>query len=93
MTSFDLRRLRLPAAIGVAALFLLPLLLMLLGSFREPGLAPARGVPLPSFPPALSNYAEVLATTELGRSAVNSLAVAVVAVPAALLVASLAGYL
>ena len=92
VSSLDLRRLRLPAAIGVAALFLLPLLLMLLGSLREPGLAPSRGVPLPSFPPALSNYAEVLGATDLGRSAVNSLAVAVVAVPAALLVASLAGY-
>jgi multiple sugar transport system permease protein len=65
---------------------------MVLGSLREVGLAPSRGAPLPSWPPAFSNYAEVLAAAELGRSAVNSLVVAVVAVPAALLVASLAGY-
>jgi multiple sugar transport system permease protein len=65
---------------------------MVLGSLREAGLAPSRGVPLPSWPPAFSNYAEVLAAADLGRSAVNSLVVAVIAVPAALLVGSLAGY-
>ncbi len=65
---------------------------MVLGSLREAGLAPTRGVLLPSWPPALSNYPGVFASADLGRYAVNSLLVAVVAVPAAVLVASLAGY-
>ena len=79
-------------AIGVAAVFALPLWIMLVGSLRPLGLPPPASVELtpPTF--AFSNYEEAFRIVPLGRSAANSLLVAAVAVPVGVVVASWAGF-
>ena len=76
--------------LGAALLFLYPLLLMLVESFWPPGV-PSR--PGALFPPAFSLDAYRLAFdwVPLGRSLLNSLIVAALAVPLTLTVASMAG--
>jgi multiple sugar transport system permease protein len=83
---------RQPAAVAVAALFLLPLWFMLTGSLREPGRAPPRGAELLPSPLSTTSYDRAFELVDLGRHTVNSLAVAVLTVPAAVLVASWAGF-
>ena len=78
--------------IFLSALFLVPLASMLVGSLRLPGLPPPRGIEWLPHPLAFSNYSAVFGVVELGRYALNTLVVEVLAVPLTLLVASLAGF-
>lgn len=76
----------------VVAVFVPPLLLLVAGSLRQPGLPPPVGVDLLPDPASGEGYRQA---TELGgllRATVNSLLVAAVAVPVSVLVASFAGF-
>jgi multiple sugar transport system permease protein len=79
-------------ALAVLVLFAAPLVFMLSGSFREPGLPPPRTPELLPDPVVLSNYERAVDLVDLGRATVNSLLVAAVAVPLSVLVASWAGF-
>ncbi len=70
----------------------MPLVFMVVGSLRRPGLPPPDGFEwLPgSF--AWTNYRAVLAVVPLARQALNSLLVVAIAVPITVVVASLAGF-
>lgn len=83
---------RQPAAIGVAVAFLLPLWFMISGSLREPGRAPPRSAELLPWPVSTNAYDRAFGLVDLGRHTVNSLVVAALTVPIAVLVASLAGF-
>jgi multiple sugar transport system permease protein len=76
----------------VLALFLIPFVLVFLGSLRPPATAPPTTIDL--WPPGVggSNYRDVLERPALRRELLNSLLVAAVAVPAGTLVASCAGF-
>jgi multiple sugar transport system permease protein len=76
----------------LSALFLVPLASMLTGSLRLPGLPPPRGIEWLPAPLAWGNYSQVFQVVELGRYALNTLTVELLAVPATLLVASWAGF-
>lgn len=79
-------------ALAVLALFTAPLVFMLSGSFREPGLPPPRTAELIPDPVVFSNYERAVDLVDLGRATVNSLLVAAVVVPLSVLVASWAGF-
>ena len=79
-------------AIPVAAVFLLPLWLMVVASLRPLGAAPTLAVQWFPSSLALSNYAEVFDVVPLARYTLNSLLVAAVVVPVSVLVASWAGF-
>jgi multiple sugar transport system permease protein len=79
-------------ALAALVLFAAPLVLMLSGSLREPGLPPPRTPELIPDPVVLSNYERAVDLVDLGRATVNSLFVAAVAVPLSVLVASWAGF-
>ena len=76
----------------VALVFLLPLWLMVSGSLREPGTPPPRTPELLPRPVSTESYDRAFELVDLARHTLNSLAVAVLTVPAAVLVASLAGF-
>jgi multiple sugar transport system permease protein len=80
------------AAALVAAGFLLPLWFMVSGSLRSPGEAPPRVPELLPRPLSTEGYHRAFELVDLGRMAVNSLAVAALTVPLAVLVASWAGF-
>jgi len=79
-------------AVPVAALFLVPLWLMVVASLRPLGQAPPQTVQWFPTSPAWSNYAEVFEVVPFARYTANSLLVAVVAVPLSVVVASWAGF-
>ena len=83
---------RQPVGVAVAVIFLLPLWFMLSGSLREPGTAPPRSPELVPRPVSTESYAQAFELVDLGRYALNSLLVAAVTVPLAVLVASWAGF-
>jgi multiple sugar transport system permease protein len=78
-------------ALAVAALFLLPLVLLVAGSLREVG--PAAPVPdlLPARP-TLENYGRAFELVDLARQAWNSTLVALIVVPLSVAVAAAAGF-
>jgi multiple sugar transport system permease protein len=78
--------------IGVAVLFLVPLVWMVSGSLRDPGLPPLRTVEWVPAAPAWSNYRRLFDVVPFGRYLLNSLTVAGLAVPVTLLTASWAGF-
>ena len=82
---------QVPAAL-VAALFVLPLVFMVTGSLRKAGLAPPRTPELVPDPIVVGNYERAFELVDLGRYAANSLVVAAITVPLAVLVAALAGF-
>jgi multiple sugar transport system permease protein len=86
------RRWRTAGAIAIVAVFVPPLLLLVAGSLREPGLPP----PItPDFLPdrvSTEGYERAVVLGALARATANSLLVAVVTVPLSVLVASLAGF-
>jgi multiple sugar transport system permease protein len=86
------RLVRQLVCIPVAALFLVPLWLMIVGSLRPTGQAPPLSVQWFPTSPAWSNYAEVFDVVSFARYTANSLIVAAVAVPLSVLVASWAGF-
>jgi len=79
-------------ALLVSALFLLPLAFAISASLRAPGQPPARTIEWIPDPIAWGNYLRIFEIVPLGRYALNSLAVAALAVPLTLLTASWAGY-
>jgi multiple sugar transport system permease protein len=76
----------------LAVLFLLPLWFMASGSLREPGTAPPRTPELLPRPLSTESYHRAFELVDLARHTLNSLAVAVLTVPLAVLVASWAGF-
>ena len=82
---------RLPTAFAVALVFLLPLWFMVSGSLREPGTAPPRSPELFPNPLSTKSYDSAFDLVDLGRHLVNSVIVAALTVPLAVLVASWAG--
>lgn len=86
-----------PASIGlfavrllVAAVFLLPILFVVLAAFRPSGV-PLAG-PLWPAPPTADNFRRLFAALPIGRYTLNSLQVVLIAVPLTVLIASWAGY-
>lgn len=76
----------------VAAIFLLPLWFMASGSLREPGTPPPRAPELLPRPVSTASYDQAFALVDLARHTLNSLIVAALTVPLAVLVASWAGF-
>jgi multiple sugar transport system permease protein len=76
----------------VALVFLLPLWFMASGSLREPGAAPPRTPELLPRPTSTESYGLAFDHVELARHTFNSLAVAALTVPPAVLFASWAGF-
>ncbi|HEX2416844.1 MAG TPA: carbohydrate ABC transporter permease [Micromonosporaceae bacterium] len=85
-------RWRSAGAAAVILLFLPPLLLLVAGSLREPGLPPPVTVDLIPDPVSTAGYRSAWSLGGLLRATLNSLLVAAVAVPVSVLVASLAGF-
>lgn len=83
---------RLPAAIALAVAFLLPLWFMVSGSLREPGTPPPRAPELVPRPISTTSYDQAFDLVDLARHTLNSLLVAALTVPLAVLVASLADF-
>lgn len=83
---------RQPAAIALAILFVLPLWFLVAGSLREPGTVPPRTPELLPHPISAQAYSDAFEIVDLGRYLLNSIAVAALTVPAAVLVASWAGF-
>jgi multiple sugar transport system permease protein len=86
------RMARQVVAVSAAAMFLLPLWLMIVASLRTLGEPPPRSVQWFPASPAWSNYSEVFDAVPFARYTANSLLVAAVAVPLSVLVASWAGF-
>jgi multiple sugar transport system permease protein len=86
------RRWRTVAAVAITAVFVSPLVFMVLGSFRPPGLDPPDGFEL--LPPewTLRNYQIIFQLLPLWRNIGNSFLVVAIAVPITVVVASLAGF-
>jgi len=78
--------------IAVALVFLLPLWFMVSGSLREPGTPPPRSPELIPTPLSTTSYDRAFDLVDLGRQTVNSLVVAALTVPLAVLFASWAGF-
>ncbi|WP_018215586.1 carbohydrate ABC transporter permease [Salinispora vitiensis] len=76
----------------VLLVFVPPLLLLVSGSLTEPGLPPSPTPQLIPDPVSTAGYRQALAVGGVLRAALNSLLVAVVAVPLSVLVAALAGF-
>lgn len=76
----------------VLLVFVPPLLLLVSGSLTEPGLPPSPTPQVIPDPISTAGYRQALAVGGVLRAALNSLLVAVVAVPLSVLVAALAGF-
>ena len=76
----------------VCALFAAPLVLMVLGSFRGPGQPPPRSLEIVPADPGLDGYERAFDAVPLGRALLNSLALAGIAAPIAVVAAALAGF-
>lgn len=87
-----MKRLRQISGLAAGSFFALPLLLMVLMSLRQPGMAPGDGLELIPQRPTLESFNFVFLFIPLWRQMANSLIVVVVAVPVTLVVASLAGF-
>ncbi|MBP6786389.1 MAG: carbohydrate ABC transporter permease [Candidatus Promineofilum sp.] len=76
--------------LALAALFLMPLLFMILAGFRPPGSPMASS--LWSGPPTADNFRRLFSILPIGRYTLNSLFVVAAAVPLTVLTASWAGF-
>lgn len=79
-------------ALLIAIVFLTPLALMVSGSLRQAGAPPPRSPELVPNPIAFGNYERAFEVVDLARYTLNSLLVAAIAVPLAVVVASWAGF-
>ena len=77
---------------AVSVLFLAPLVLMVLGSLRDPSLPPPRSPELLPSSPGLGGYERAFDAVPLAGALWNSFALAVIAAPLAVATASLAGF-
>jgi multiple sugar transport system permease protein len=84
--------LRAVAGAVVATVFVLPLAFVVSGSLRDPGTPPPRTPELLPGNPTIESYGRAFELVDLARQTVNSLVVATLTVPLAVLVASLAGF-
>jgi multiple sugar transport system permease protein len=80
------------AAAAVAAIFVLPLVFMVSGSLRPPGVPPPQSPQLVPDPLGFGSYGRAFDLVDLGRYTLNSLVVATLAAVLSVLVASLAGF-
>jgi multiple sugar transport system permease protein len=85
-------RVRIAFAALVALVFLLPLWFMAGGSLREPGTPPPRSPELLPSPLSAQSYERAFELVDLAQFALNSLLVAALTVPLAVLFASWAGF-
>lgn len=92
MRATQRRPLRTASIVALSLLFLGPLVFMVLGSLRAPGLPPPDGFELIPRQLTWANYRTVFAFVPLGRHLMNSLVVVAVAVPVTVLIASWAGF-
>jgi multiple sugar transport system permease protein len=83
---------RAAVATFVAVVFLLPLWFMGSGSLRQPGTPPPRSPELVPRPVSTTSYERAFELVDLARYTANSLAVAALTVPPAVLFASWAGF-
>ena len=79
-------------ASGITVLFVLPLVFMLSGSLRRPGLPPPQRPELLPDPVGLGSYGRAFELVDLARYTLNSLVVVALVVPLTVLVASWAGF-
>lgn len=79
------------ALMGVTALFVLPLVWLVSGSLRQPGLPPPREMEWLPSPLVWENYTRIFELLPLGRYLLNSLIVTAIAAPLTLVTASWAG--
>ena len=86
------RGLHVAVTLAIVLLFVLPLWWMIVASLRPMGLPPPKTIQWWPADPQWSNYAELFRQVPMGRYALNSLLVVLVAVPLTLLTASLAGF-
>lgn len=86
------RGLQVVVTLALVLLFVLPLWWMIVASLRPIGLPPPTTIEWWPADPQWSNYAEIFRQVPMGRYALNSLLVVLVAVPLTLLTASLAGF-
>jgi multiple sugar transport system permease protein len=80
------------AAAAISVAFLLPLVFMLAGSLRRPGLPPPRSPELVPVDPSIEPYRQAFELVDLARYTLNSLLVAALVVPLSVLFASWAGF-
>jgi multiple sugar transport system permease protein len=80
------------AAVAISVCFLLPLVYLLTGSLRRPGLPPPRTPELVPSDPSFESYRQAFELVDLARYTLNSLLVAALVVPLSVLVASWAGF-
>jgi multiple sugar transport system permease protein len=76
----------------VAVVFVVPLVFMVTGSLRRPGLPPPSSPELLPDPLGLGSYGRAFDLVDLGRYTVNSIVVATLTAVLSVLVASLAGF-
>ncbi|HSN73790.1 MAG TPA: carbohydrate ABC transporter permease [Anaerolineae bacterium] len=86
------RGLHVAVTLAIVLLFVLPLWWMIVASLRPMGLPPPKTIQWWPANPQWSNYAELFRQVPMGRYALNSLLVVLVAVPMTLLTSSLAGF-
>lgn len=80
-------------AVGaVGLLFCLPLIAMVAGSFRQPGLPPPRTLELIPAARGLDGYRDAFGLVKLARGLLNSVVVSAIAVPLSVVTASWAGF-
>lgn len=84
--------LRQAVSIGVAALFIVPLIWAVAFSLRRPGLPPPTQIEWLPSPAVWSNYAQIFQIVPLAANILNSLIVVGLAVPITLVMASWAGF-
>ena len=89
--SSGLRPLALLGTVLLVAVFLAPLVVMVTGSLRAPGLPPPRGVELLPEGAGLAAYLAAFELVPFGRALLNSLLICALAVPLSVLTASWAG--
>jgi multiple sugar transport system permease protein len=80
------------AAVALSLLFVAPLVFMVSGSLRRPGLPPPREPELLPRDPSLESYRQAFELVDLARYTLNSLVVAALVVPLTVLFASWAGF-
>lgn len=91
MTSQTGLSVRVPRIV-VAVAFSLPALMMVIGSFRRPGQPPLRSADFVPDDPTFAGYEAAFDLTDLAGQLLNSLLVAFIATPVAVLCASGAGF-
>lgn len=83
---------RVVVALALGALFVVPLVFMVLGSLRPPGIPPPDGFELLPESPTLGNYGVAARFIPIVRQMLNSAAVVALAVPISVVVASITGF-